>query len=298
MSGERNRVGFVRVLAVCVVAITALARAAHADNVDQLIDQLDDSSDRVRISAVLSLTRQADPRAIDGLARRLDYKIESVKNIRGLAAKALAAIVTDKVKGRARQTAIDALTKAQSSDPDDFVKANADRALGQIGAGAPVSPPTGAKGGIYVNLGPMSARTGPKSTVGPDDPKYRALMQKTAETTMTRSAPAMQITWSGGPPTRAQLDKKGVAGFYVDGTLNEVKVDITGSSSKVSCKVSMLLASFPEKSAFGFLSGGAGVQASSSTKDIALAQSDCVNAVVEDLIAKKIIPTIKSKVSP
>jgi hypothetical protein len=57
----------------------------------------------------------------------------------------------------------------------------------------------------------------------------------------------------------------------------------------------MLLAEFPSKSVFGFLNGGAKVQASSSPSDIALAREDCVAAVVEDLIAKKIIPTIKTK---
>ena len=40
---------------------------------------------------------------------------------------------------------------------------------------------------------------------------------------------------------------------------------------------------------------GASVQASGSTNDLALAREDCVSAVVEDLIAKKIVPTICSK---
>jgi hypothetical protein len=294
---ERNRVGVVRVLALCVVAITAMGRLAHADNIDQLIDQLDDSSDRVRISAVLALTKQADPRAIDGLIKRLDSRVESVKNIRGLAAKALAAIVTEKVKGAPRVRAIEALNVAKVSDPDPFVQANAERALGQIGAGAPAATPKSAKGGIYVNIGPMSSS--PLKKTGNDDPKFRPLMQKTATTTLGRVASTMATTWPGGAtPSKVDLDRKGVAGFYVDGTLNEVKVDKSGSSSKVSCKVSMLLASFPDKSIFGLLSGGAAVQASSSANDIALAQTDCVSAVVEDLIAKKIVPTIISKVGP
>ena len=55
----------------------------------------------------------------------------------------------------------------------------------------------------------------------------------------------------------------------------------------------MLLASFPDKSVFGFLNGGAKVQGSASPSDIELASEDCVSAVVEDLIAKKIVPTIK-----
>jgi hypothetical protein len=40
------------------------------------------------------------------------------------------------------------------------------------------------------------------------------------------------------------------------------------------------------------------VQASSAPRDVDMAREDCVSAVVEDLIAKKIVPTIKVKVSP
>ena len=63
----------------------------------------------------------------------------------------------------------------------------------------------------------------------------------------------------------------------------------------MACKLSMLLATYPEKSMFAFLDGGAKVQATSSARDIGFAKEDCVNAVVEDLVKKKIIPTIKMK---
>ena len=93
---------------------------------------------------------------------------------------------------------------------------------------------------------------------------------------------------------RPSSRQKSVAGFYVDGTLNELTVQsVRLASATVSCKVSMLLASFPDKSMFGFLNGGASVQAQRRRTDIALAREDCVSAVVEDLIAKKIVPTIK-----
>ncbi len=59
----------------------------------------------------------------------------------------------------------------------------------------------------------------------------------------------------------------------------------------------MLLAEFPSKSMFGFLNGGATVTAGASQRDQDLAAQDCVQAVVEDLVAKKIIPTICTKAS-
>jgi hypothetical protein len=57
----------------------------------------------------------------------------------------------------------------------------------------------------------------------------------------------------------------------------------------------MLIASFPDKSMFGFLNGGATVQASADPSDVAEAKNDCVDAVVEDLVTKKVVPTIKTK---
>ena len=48
---------------------------------------------------------------------------------------------------------------------------------------------------------------------------------------------------------------------------------------------------------FGFLNGGASVQGAASPSEQALAGEDCVSAVIEDLIAKKIVPTICSKAS-
>jgi hypothetical protein len=60
----------------------------------------------------------------------------------------------------------------------------------------------------------------------------------------------------------------------------------------VSCKISMLIASYPDKSIFGLLKGGASVQGGSNEE---MDKVDCVSAVVEDMVMKKIIPTIKTK---
>ncbi len=291
-----------RAIVARVAAITALlvglaiitrAMPAHADNIDTLIGQLEDDSDRVRISAVLALTKQGDPRAIDGLVGRLQN--DNIKNIRSLAAKALGGIVTSAVKGKQRQTAIDALTTASQNDKEEIVKINATRSLEQIGAGAPATRPSGGGGGgIYVNIGPMSSKT-----TSPNNAKHRTLMNKQSIETLNKIAPNMPTSWAGGKdPTKADLDKKGVTGFYVDGTLTELKIDISGSNAKVSCKVNMLLASYPDKSMFGFLNGGAAVQGSSSPSDIAMAETDCIGAVIESLITKQIVPTIKTKTGP
>jgi hypothetical protein len=290
-AGGRRRRRAIRVeVALAVLAAVMLhAAPARADNVDTLIGQLDDGSEKIRLSAVVNLTKLGDPRAIAPLLRRL--KDDSSKNVRVLSASGLGALVTAQVKGKLRADAEQGLRDAAANDPHPSVQAQAQRALNIIGASGPATPPPKSGGGVYVNIGPMSSKTG-----SPDDPKLRAMMEKIAAKTMSKAASNMPTTWpGGGVPTAAALQKRNVQGFFIDGTLNQLQVVTSGSSATISCKVNMLLAEFPSKSVFGFLNGGAKVQASSSPSDIALAREDCVAAVVEDLIAKKIIPTIKTK---
>lgn len=292
MGDLRERMVSLRVFAFCVLAITAFASPAFADKIDDLINDLDNDSDRVRISAVLALTNQEAPRAIPGLAKRLLDTGEK-KNIRGLAATALGRTAQNgSPNASQKKTAVDALQRA-SSDPEPFVSSKAAAALSQLGASTPSTPqPGGSSGGVYVNIGPMSSKTG-----NANDAKFRAEMEKTAKGTLSRVAPSYSQSWAGGgTPTKQQLQQKKIAGFYVDGTLNSVTVTKSGNTATISCKVNMLLADFPDKSVFGFLNGGANVQGSTSDKDIALGTQDCIQAVVEDLITKKIVPTIKTKI--
>lgn len=284
----------VRLLAIAALVLAVTRNTAHADSVDELIKQLEnDDSDKVRLSAALNLTKLGDQKAILALAKAVGN--DSDKSVRGAAAAGLGKLVNDKTKPAFKSLAIAALKKAASTDESDFVKTQADKALKAIGVGgvSPTTNPTnngGGAGGIYVNVGPMSSKTGES-----DDTKLRALMVSVATKTLGKVS-NMATTWAGGGvPSKAALAAKNAQGFYVDGTLNELKVKAAGSSSTVSCKISMLLASFPDKSVFGFLNGGASVQASASERDIAMAREDCVSAVVEDLIAKKIVPTINTK---
>ncbi len=275
---------------VFLFALLITSRVAHADNVDTLVKQLTDSSQKVRLAAALNLAKAGDERAIYPLAKAVTG--DDDKDVRAAAAVGLAKLVPNFPKNNRKGIALANLKSAASNDSSSFVKQQAQKALDTInGGGSSQSPTTsGGAGGIYVNIGPMSAKT----TSSKND-KLRALMVKTAQKTMGKVAPAMSLTWSG-TASKAALAAKGVAGFYVDGTLNTLDIKTSGGGATISCKVSMLLADFPDKSVFGFLNGGASVTASSSQSDQDLAAEDCVTAVIENLIANKIVPTIKSKV--
>lgn len=286
----RARIGHVRSHAARVLAITMLfAVNAHADKIDDLNSDLDNDSDRVRLTAVLALTNQQSPRSIPGLVKRMLDSGEK-KNIRGLAANALGEIVS---KGSPnpgqKKAAIDALTKAKN-DPEPFVSAKADAALANAGAGGgggatPTAP--GSYLGVYVNVGPFSAK----------DPAHKAAMKKTAESKLSQLQSSWVQTWAGGAqPTAAQLAQKKFAGFYIDGTLDSVTVNKSGSTATVTCKVNAYLAEFPSRNIIAPGNGSANVQGGTSARDIELGTQDCVQAVIESLITKRIVPTIKSKI--
>jgi hypothetical protein len=276
--------------AAALLLVLLLARPALADSLDTLIKQLGDSSEKIRLAAALNISKSGDERGILPLAKTLLN--DSDKNVRGAAAVSLGKLLKANPSSKYKSLAMANLKTAAANDASDFVKTQAKNALDSVGGGGSgtTTQPSGGGGGIYVMVGPMSSKT----TSSKND-KLRALMVKTASKTLTKVAPNMSQTWSGGTPSKADLAKKGVSGFYVDGTLNTLDIKTSGGGATISCKVSMLLADFPDKSVFGFLNGGASVTASSSKTDQDLASEDCVSAVIENLITSKIVPTIKSK---
>jgi len=276
-------------VAICtaLVALVAGLGTAAADNVDKLIKDLGSSSDyKVRLSAAASLAKLGDERAVPAFIKALGKDKE--KTVRGAAAVGLGKVVTSDTPEDLLEKALAALGTAAKKDKDSFVKKQAKKALARLeklsGGGAAV-----AKGGIYIDIGAMSAKTEAAD-------EMKALMRKTVDKTFTRNAPDMLTKWPGKKaPTKKDLAT--VQPFHVDGTLNEITTKAKGSATIVTCKVNMLIATYNDmkKSMFGFLNGGASVQASDDERDIELAKQDCVTAVVEDLVIKKIIPTIEAK---
>jgi len=287
-----------RLIQLVVVVLALLATRAHAGQVESLIDQLNnDGTDKVRLSAAVNLAKLGDAKAILPLAKALLN--DSDKNVRGACAVALGVLVTSSTKSSIKGLVVNNLKSAAENDSSDFVKQQANKALASITGQAGTTTTTGhtgttsgGGGGIYVNIGPMSSKAG-----SANDAKLRALMVKVANQTLGKVASHMGTSWPGGLPSKTVLAQKSVSGFYVDGTLNTLTSKVSGGSATVTCKVSMLLADFPDKNMFGFLNGGASVQGAASERDQAMAGEDCVSAVIEDLIAKKIVPTICSKTS-
>lgn len=270
------------VLAVLVIRVAP----AHADNVDTLVTQLATGSDyKVRLSAALSLSKLADQRAVQAF---IDALGDDDKTVRGAAAVGLSKVVSSQTKPALRKKAIAALEDVAQNDPSSFVQKQAQKALETINA-IEGGGTANASAAIYVNIGDMSAKTDAAD-------KMRTLMRSATLKMFGKIAKDMSTAWpGGGVPTKKQLDGKGTAGYHVDGTLTELTTKVKSGQTIVGCKVSMYIATFPEKSVFGFLNGGANVQASTDPSDVEAAKGDCVTAVVEDLVEHKIVPTIHTR---
>ncbi len=277
---------------ICRVPIAVLAMlvlwvgTARADNVSRLMSQLSKSQDhKVRLSAALSLSKLKDQRSVWSFVKALK---DSDKTVRGVAAASLGKIISEETSEKMRARALVDLKKIFQSDSNSFVKKQAKRAFLRISkiesGGANITAAS-----TYVNIGIMSAKVA-------NSEKMRVHMHKTVLKTFKKKATKMFTNWPGGKvPSKRQISKKKIKAFHVDGTLLELKAVASGGATTVTCKVSMLLASYPEKSMFGFLKGGAQVQTSSAPKQVQYAKEDCVAAVMEDLVARKIIPTLKAR---
>lgn len=260
---------------------------AKADKVDQLIKQLQTSDDyKVRLSAALNLAKTGDERAIGPFIKALG---DSDKTVRGVAAASLGKLVTSSTPKALRDRAISALKTARDKDSNAFVRKQAGKAYDTLKALGSGGGAQGGAGGIYVDVSGIGDKTGSST-------KMVKLMERTINKTFQKNASTMMLEWpGGGDPSKAQLTKKGLKAFHVSGTLTSLTSEPKGAATIVGCKLSMLLATYPEKSMFAFAESSAKVQATNSARDIGFAKEDCVNAVVEDLVKKKIIPTIKMK---
>ncbi|HKE14079.1 MAG TPA: HEAT repeat domain-containing protein [Kofleriaceae bacterium] len=276
----RSRPSWWRRVALVVLLVAAWPLVGRADQVGRLIGELESDGDyKVRLSAALNLAKLGDRRAIPAFIVAL---ADPDKTVRGVVAAGLGKLVTGGTPAELRDRALSALRKSAAGDGDAFVRKQAQKAYDKIKAlvGPAVSVASGA---TYVNIGAMAAEAGKKA-------ELVALMRQTAQKTFRAHAPSMLIDWpGGGAPSSKNIADRRLNAFFVDGTVNAVN----SKGGAVECKVSMLLATFPAKSMFGFLKGGAAVEGSGSDGD--LAAQDCVVAVIEDLIARKIIPTIEAR---
>ncbi len=281
-------------LLLALLAMVVCGSTAFADKVDDLIGQLKDSDNKVRLSAALNLGKIGDKRAIPPLIETLK---DSNNTVRGVAAAALGKLVDASVPAATRDAAIDAL-KDMAANDTGLAQTQAAKAYAAVkdlhstpggGGNATSSGGTGVNGKmIYVEIGPFADKT-----TSPD-PKMLPFARGKVEAGLAKQ---FATQWPGGKsPTQADITKAGVKAYYVDGTLSTLTVAVSGSNATITCRASMLLATYPSKSVFAVVDPSHSkteLDTGSSAKEIAEGKQLCFEALLGDIVQKQLVPAIK-----
>lgn len=272
-----------------------VASSASADKIKTLSKRLaSGGTDKVRISAALSLAKSTDDRAVVALARSLAGDKSSA--IRRISAASLGQRLRDKVGSVARKTALRALAKASKKDRDPKVRASAKVALTKAGMGsAPSKGRSRARGVLVAVVAPKNlSKRLPKKTA--------SMMQNTVKTIIREKAPSFVKTAPGtGMPSDSQLKKSGMAGFSVEPKLSRLKLLRAGRRVTVQCEVKMQVLPWATKgqnlaiNKTATVTGSGSVTSSSSKGAIADSSQACISAVVTQVTSNQIVPFLAAK---
>jgi hypothetical protein len=291
-----------RALAV-VTAWLLLAGAAHADPIDANIDQLKDSSYKVRLAAVLALSKSHEPLAVTALADALasPQLKDPEPTIRRVAALALGKMIDARTADRARERGLDALADAAINDPDLKVRATALRAEQDL-AGLrrkkkdPASEPRTDghdKPGVFVNVD--SATDQSKAAPSDAGERLARIVKKAVERT------GYATSWPGPLPTQTELASSHSRAFIVASTVKKIEVGKANRLTQISCKVEIRVAPWSgvdggekwEANKAASASGSAKATTGNSDREIAGGVRDCLEAVAEDVTTRQILPFLK-----
>jgi hypothetical protein len=292
-----------RALAV-VTALLLLAGAARAEPIDANIRQLKDSSYKVRLAAVLALSKSHQPRAVIALADALASPAlrDDEPTIRRVAALALGKMIDTRTADDARELGLDALADAAVNDPDVKVRATALRAEQDLAGlrrkkkDAVSEPRTDGhtdKPGVFVNID--SATDQSKAAPSDAGERLARIVKKTVERT------GYATTWPGPLPTQTELASSHSRAFIVASTVKQIEVSKASRLTQISCKVEIRVAPWSgvdggekwEANKAASASGSAKATTGNSDREIAGGVRDCLEAVAEDVTTRQILPFLK-----
>ena len=282
-----------------VAAWLLLGGAARADTIDDNIHQMSDSSYKVRLAAVLALSKSHHPRAVIALADALRKDEEAT--IRRVAALALGKMIDARTADDARELGLDALGEAATSDPDVKVRTTAAHAQQDL-AGLrrrkkdphPDQPaPAPARPGVFVNID----STSDQSRVAPSDAGER--LGRVVKRSVERTGYA--TSWPGGLPTQTELTSSHARAFIVASTVKKIDISRVSRQTQISCSVEIRVAPWSgvdggekwEANKAASASGSAKAMTGNSDREIAGGVRDCLEAVAEDVTNRHILPFLK-----
>lgn len=251
------------VLLICLAAPSV----ARADRVDRLVAILKRQPDyKVRLQVVLVLTRLRSRRSVPALVQAL---ADPKQTIRGLAAAALAKI--------GDVSAVTPMAARLAVERDPYVKGELKRALKSL-RNLKRGPPRGTR--FYITTGKMIDKSG-KGGAG-----AARLMGEVLLRELNKEA-AIATDWGGRRPSGAELRKRSIKGFILDGSIVAMERRPSGSTVEVFCKIKVALSTFPGNSMRAFITRGASMMVPASAASPRLAAAQQRDVLEGALVAAK-----------
>ncbi|HEX7839890.1 MAG TPA: HEAT repeat domain-containing protein [Kofleriaceae bacterium] len=268
---------------------------ARADTVDTNIHQMADSSYKVRLAAVLALSKSHDARAVIAIAGALRKDDEPA--VRRVAALALGKMIDVRTADDAREIGLDALAEAATGDADGKVRTTAERAQQDLSGlrrkKKQPDPVASDRPGVFVNID----STTDQSKVAPSDAGERLarILRKSVERT------GYATSWPGGLPTQTELASSHSRAFIVASTVKKIEFSKVSRQTQIMCRVEIRVAPWSgtdggekwEANKAASASGSAKAMTGNSDREIAGGVRDCLDAVAEDVTTRQIMPFLK-----
>ncbi len=282
-----------RTLAVITACWVLLCSpAAIADAVAVRVHQLgNDRSARVRLAAVVSLSKERDPRAVIAVAGAL--RSDRDKGIRRVSALALARMINARTARDAIALALSALEGAAANDRSADVSAAAANTLRRVRRYRRLIPRHKPGPPVFVNIDRTIDQS--KHLTKNSAARLNRIVKRNVERT------GYATSWPGGLPTSADLASSRSRAFIVASTVKRITITKVGSRTQIGCTFSIRIAPWMgrdggerwEANRAASASGSAKATTGSRPRDVSHGVYDCLEAVAEDLTSRRVVPFLR-----
>lgn len=281
-----------RALAVTTACLLLCAHSARADQIDQSVKELSEGRpSKVRLAAMLSLSKSKDPRAV--LAVSSSLTSDGDATIRRVSALALEKMVDSSTADDARELALSALEGAARSDRDAKVKSTAAKTLKALASLRKVVKAVPGAPAVFVNIDAATDQ----SKLAPKDAPDRLvkIVRRSIEKT------GYSTSWPGGLPTSKELTSSKSQAYIVASTVKKIDVTKGGRQTTIACTVAIRIAPWGgkdggekwEANKAASASGSAKAMTGNTDREIAGGMRDCLEAVAEDVASRQVVPFLK-----
>jgi hypothetical protein len=280
-----------RALAVLTAALLLCGHSAYADPIDNSVKDSTASSQKVRLAAVLALSKSKDARAVLAVSNAVTRDKDD--KIRRVAALALEKMVDGSTAPDALELAIISLEKALG-DSDGHVRETATKSLRTL---TPLRAKPNAKASkgpaVFVNIDTATDQS--KMVTKDASDRLVKIVRKGIERT------GYSTSWPGGLPTQKDLSSNKSQAYIVASTVKKIEVTKGGKQTTIACTVAIRVAPWSgkdggekwEANKSASASGSAKAMTGNSANQISSGMRDCLEAVAEDVTTRQVVPFLK-----